>query len=263
MRRPRRSSPKFVMYFEALQAFAEPGCPVCRLVQQSSRRAVEALLSEQVNDPDTRWTLVASRGFCAGHSWMLADVQGSHLGVALIGRHLLAEALKALEAAPSRSVRRWQRLLKRAVAGDRQSLPEWWRQGRGCPLCARMERTERDRLVLLLDYFGEAEFAAAWAHSPGLCLPHVCRACEVAPDHPRLPAVLAAHGERWAGLRDELDEFIRKHDYRFASEPMGAEGDSWSRVLGVLAGQPGLPPHRADPTRSARSRSAHPGPDNR
>jgi hypothetical protein len=242
VRRPRRSSPKFVMYFELLQALGEPGCPVCRLREQSSRRALEAILSEQVNDPETRRTLVASRGFCPGHSWMFAEVQGSHLGVALIGRHLLTDALKAVAASPAGLAGRWRRLLGRP-AGDRHphALPAWWRAGKACLLCARGDRAERDCLLVLLDYFLEAELAEGWARSGGLCLPHLCRACEVAPHHPSVPAILAAHGERWAALTAELDEFIRKHDYRFASEPMGAEGGSWARVLEVLAGRRGLP----------------------
>ena len=45
--------------------------------------------------------------------------------------------------------------------------------------------------------------------------------------------------ERYAVLRAELDEFIRKNDYRFQSEGMGAEGDSWKRAVGLMTGRPG------------------------
>ncbi len=41
-----------------------------------------------------------------------------------------------------------------------------------------------------------------------------------------------------AGLRRlaELDEFIRKNDYRFRDEPWGQERDAWLRALNALAG---------------------------
>jgi hypothetical protein len=32
-------------------------------------------------------------------------------------------------------------------------------------------------------------------------------------------------------LLSELDEFIRKDDYRFANEPLGEERDSWTRAV--------------------------------
>ena len=41
-------------------------------------------------------------------------------------------------------------------------------------------------------------------------------------------------------LLDELDEFIRKQDYRFADEKIGAEGDSWMRAIRMIAGGEGV-----------------------
>ena len=242
MRRPRRSSAKFVRYFDLLDAFGKIGCAVCGLLEQGSRKALEGFLYEQVNDPETRRKLVASRGFCNWHSWLLADIQGSHLGVAVLGRHLLAEAAQALELSdPSAGAAgNWRGLFRRSRSRQAGALPAWWHGGTDCPLCAMMDRAERDYLILLLDFFEEADFATGFARSGGLCLPHLGRAVEIALHHAHLPALLAAHRDRWAALAAELDEFIRKYDYRFASEPMGAEGDSWSRVLEVLAGRAGL-----------------------
>jgi hypothetical protein len=40
-------------------------------------------------------------------------------------------------------------------------------------------------------------------------------------------------------LRDELDELIRKHDYRFRSEPISdREAVSWTRAVAALVGEP-------------------------
>jgi hypothetical protein len=42
--------------------------------------------------------------------------------------------------------------------------------------------------------------------------------------------------EKWQKLNDELTEFIRKNDYRFSKEGMGAERDSWKRAAAALVG---------------------------
>ena len=44
------------------------------------------------------------------------------------------------------------------------------------------------------------------------------------------------HRKKLEGLREELTEFIRKNDYRFKDEVMGAEGDSWRRAIVRLIG---------------------------
>ena len=41
-------------------------------------------------------------------------------------------------------------------------------------------------------------------------------------------------------LLAELSEFIRKHDYRFTGEGMGAEGTSWIRAVEMVAGKQGI-----------------------
>lgn len=91
---PRGPSSKFIAYFNLLDAFRVAGCPVCTLLEQEVRRALGALLYEQVNDPFTWDRLVGSHGFCNWHAWMLPGVNNSASGVALIYHHLLNETLE-------------------------------------------------------------------------------------------------------------------------------------------------------------------------
>jgi hypothetical protein len=51
-----------------------------------------------------------------------------------------------------------------------------------------------------------------------------------------LPAILAAQQERMQALHDDLREFIRKQDYRFAHEPFGREANAWQRVVAMIVG---------------------------
>ena len=63
---------------------------------------------------------------------------------------------------------------------------------------------------------------------------------EVAGKRAALDRLLALEGELLHALDDDLSEFARKHDYRYLGEKIGAEGDSWIRAIGLVAGKPGI-----------------------
>ncbi len=77
---------------------------------------------------------------------------------------------------------------------------------------------------------------AALIRGGGLCLPHLRLALQASGPAAGYQALLAAQREAWSALMAELDEFIRKNDYRFQHEPMGDERDSWLRALDALLG---------------------------
>jgi hypothetical protein len=63
--------------------------------------------------------------------------------------------------------------------------------------------------------------------------------------------VAAHHGARfgeiraetrrtWRAVEGQLDEFIRKHDYRFTSEARGEEQSSFRWAVALVAGDDGL-----------------------
>jgi len=240
--RPARSDAKFVMYYELLAAFKEPGCPVCARLEQGSLRALDELLYEQVTDPVTRARLLASRGFCNRHAWVLPRIQNSRLGTAVIYHHLLTSALERVTADGTRLRPRswWQRLSERiAPRAEPLALVGWWNMRTQCPLCVRSQQSERDHLAAMLGFVQEEEFLEGLRASAGLCLQHLCHAMTIGRDHPNLRVLLSVQADRWSGLVGELTEFIRKNDYRFATEPMGGEGDSWQRVLDAMAGRAG------------------------
>ena len=45
--------------------------------------------------------------------------------------------------------------------------------------------------------------------------------------------------ERMQRFLDEVQELVRKHDYRFSNEPQGEEMSSWRRAALLLVGNPG------------------------
>jgi len=245
-------SSKFITYFQLLDAFREPGCPVCTRLERGALRALDGLMYEQVNDPFTRDRLVESHGFCNWHAWMLISVRNSALGVALIYRHLLQETLEHLQAA-GREIHprgRWQRLRERLVGPRGEPIPilAWRSRKSPCYLCTFARRSERDDLRTILEFLGEAEFAEAFARSDGLCLPHLYASMAVGRDHLNLRVLLAMQENRWQDLLWELEEFARKFDYRYADEAKGRESSSWHRALEAFVGRVGVfGPERGEP----------------
>ena len=244
-------SAKHIAYFQLLDAFKQPGCPVCTRLEQGAIRSLDALMYEQVNDPITRERLVESHGFCNWHAWILPGIHNSALGVALIYRHLLQETLDRLQAARrdahprTRRRRVWERLT--GSRRDPIQMLAWRGRKTRCPMCGFARHAERDDLTTILEYIGEPGFAEAFSRSSGLCLPHVYLAMTIGRDHPHLRTLLAVQEARWKDLVWELEEFARKFDYRYADEAKGRETSSWHRALEVFVGRAGLfGPERGD-----------------
>jgi hypothetical protein len=82
--------------------------------------------------------------------------------------------------------------------------------------------------------------------SDGLCNDHFEAALRLTGRSRRLAeAQLAAR----TVLIDQVDELIRKQDYRFGAEPAGAEVDSWLRAVAAISG---LEPAELPRRRSAK-----------
>ena len=95
----------------------------------------------------------------------------------------------------------------------------------GCPMCAHGRNAAQAALAAASDE----------AHERG-CLPHARLALETAtPEDAR--AWAGAIADRLDEIGRDLGEVIRKHDYRFADEPLGAEADAWLRALMLFAGE--------------------------
>jgi len=138
-------------FFELQKACGKPGCPLCRIVADRSRRWLDNMLFEHVSDRGFRAAHRAAGGFCAAHSRELASFRDG-LAVAILGRDLLEDRLAAF----------------------RKGRPPA-AQGT-CPVCAERERIEAEYLGFLADSGGEspeeAELRAVVTASEGLCAPH-------------------------------------------------------------------------------------------
>ena len=234
-------------YFDVIDACAEPGCPLCRMSQKVVERHLAGIIYDSVNDPEIRLTLRQSYGYCHTHAWLLPGIESSSpLGIAFIYRDLLNTVTKDLDNGRFQKRSRLslksmkQKLDRKQPASNTENMVKQVQPSKPCPAC--VEQIEMDRLAVLamteaLDESNE-NMITALAESDGICLPHLRQSLELCHSEISFTTLVTQAKEKFLALQSELDEFIRKHDYRFQKEKIGAEKDSWRRAIATMVGQP-------------------------
>lgn len=235
--RDKKSSELAPLQIELREAMGQWGCPLCRLSLKAERAFIDSLNYERVLDLKTRDDLKAARGLCEDHSRMWQQVQGSALGVAIVYRVAVLDLLRDTE---PEAARRGTFLRPRSGAVE---VAERLAPSEPCPACEIGRSTVARFADLLLNDIQEHETQSLLLASGGLCLPHLRITLERRGAGRGYEVLMAVQREAWQRLIDELDEFIRKNDYRFTDEIMTEdEGTAWSRALDVIVGLPDTAP---------------------
>ena len=227
------SETRHLSYHALVEVLEGAGCPFCALVTGALERYFTTVLYEQVNDIDLRAKLRESQGYCAAHGEMLRQAR-SALGSAIIHRDIVNTLFQALEEQPPEKAQRgWLRGLVDAESRSRHRVLGG---AESCPACQRVRERELNYADTLLLNWDDELLQSRFRSSAGLCLSHLRLTLARTRDAARFEALKAAHLAIWRDLIGELDEFIRKQDYRFADEEIGAEGTSWSRAIDLVSG---------------------------
>jgi hypothetical protein len=211
------------------------------------QRAMDSWQYEGFTDAENREDVVHSRGFCPLHTWQLAQL-GIPFQLGVVYRDVLSEMLTSLDrgenGAGGENARR-----------KRPALSQWWRKWRrkmvvtngeaayaDCPFCHIRAKVEGRLITILLELLRSQEMQALLSHSTGLCLPHFAQARALAgeSDPAILRALVQCQQSCLQGVLGEVEELVRKHDYRFEGEPRGNEMTSWRRAAELCAGNPGV-----------------------
>ena len=228
-------------YFDLLDRFGRPGCPICGLLLRDEHRAIESLLYEYVSDEGVHEAFRHGRGLCNHHSWRLAHQYGYSLGVSQLFESALDEVINLLKQdseTPPNSA------LESALSGwfgGRHDAPlaDKLEPESPCLICARQREAECRYSQTFATYWHEDAVQMAYPRCDGLCLPHlrdVLRQMSRPGDRRQLAGI---HCARWTALKGELDQFQIKSAFNYAGEPMGPEADSWRRAVASLAGSEG------------------------
>jgi Family of unknown function (DUF6062) len=231
---------KSFTYFALIEAFDKNGCPVCRFMTEYSVSYLDGLLYEQVNDVGIRRKLRDARGFCNWHAWQASKIAGSALGVAIIANDLITAEMGRLDVLlRGPMITGLQHPQQQQIAPKSlRAFIRGWQQKEICPACRVILDHERHALETILNSLHDEEFAHRFERSAPLCILHTSRVAETNGLHPSLRRLIELQRHKYARLGGELEEFCRKHNYRFAHESWGTESDSWLRAIEFLAGKP-------------------------
>jgi hypothetical protein len=183
------------------------------LTRRSVERQIRAFFTEFVNDPAARIRFRQSRGFCPQHTPLLAEL-GDALGVAILYADLAERTQDRWKAAPPRRLPFGQKTPPLAP----------------CPACAAEADAERRYTQALAAGLEREEVWSRVEASHGLCVAHVEMVLTTA-GPTAATRLRELESRRLAQMQSELEEIIRKNDYRFRGEAWGAERDAWQRAL--------------------------------
>jgi hypothetical protein len=225
-------------------AFGREGCPVCIVVLESMQLAMDGWQYEGFTDVEQRHELIRSRGFCPLHTWQLAQ-HNTAFQLALVYSGVLPDVLARLkqDAArhsiperPSRWSRWWKRWTRRPATTYAEPAFE------RCPFCRSRASVEQRLISTLLELLLSEEIRGLLSQSTGLCLLHFTQAHARAEERDplQLHSLLECQQVCTQRILGEVEELIRKHDYRFGDETHGDEMTAWRRAAQLCAGNPGV-----------------------
>jgi len=234
--------------FDLEDAFGKGGCPVCWLLRRYDARSLDSLLYERVNDVGVRDELRQTLGFCNYHAWALHQVAtdltseklsvgGGPLGIGIIYLDLVETLIKQLRAFST----------SRSTTHSKGMVSASKRASTACPLCAARATFELWYLESILRNIVVKDFVEKYASTGGLCAIHLLRLLKLPGLGEYKRALASAEIKRLEELSADLHEFLRKHDYRYASEGFGKEVDSWVRALAKMSGESFAAPTKMPP----------------
>ena len=227
--------------FDLAEAFAKPGCPVCRLTRHNVESNLHGLLFEGIIHPENHDAFRVSRGLCNSHAWLLADFKGALLNTAVYYRGALNDLLKDLDASsPAPAARSG---LARLMGGGKpaSAVADRLEPHGACMACKVRITSETMYTRTIGEHIQDERLAKAYrASQGGICLPHFRMALRHTPSPADERALVDIQRAIWESLRDELDLFKEMHEHHHTGEYMGEEGDSWLRVLRGMAGEQGM-----------------------
>ena len=231
------------IYTDLLEAFKQPGCPVCRLERNAVDGYLDNLFQSNLKDLEVSQGLRESLGLCREHSWQMLDSRfGDALAFSLIYHEILQAAIHGLQSVdkPPQPPRRIHSMLERfnhkPTVKFKTAVSPLTPQKR-CPACEQRDRTARLALEILKVSLENGVMSNALASSDGLCLPHLRLAFVQMQDATAYQILLAISNKKLESLRRELVEIIRENENQSTKKGFKEMKSTWARIIGVMVGE--------------------------
>ena len=230
-------------------------CPLCYLERQAEQRVIRYVLGSGASymEPEVRGTTDAA-GFCRGH-YQKMYTYGNMLGNALILQTYMACLMDEF----GELKENFTLLQKRPLLGKRKDAPPemltWVREkNSSCYICARVQQNMDRYYNSFFAMLRDPEFRILVENSRGFCMHHfeelLAISRERLPNSLRewfYPALLKLMEENLIRMKQDLDWFVKKHDYALAGEPWYNSVDAVPRAMQKMkGGHPADKPYKTD-----------------
>jgi hypothetical protein len=228
-----------------LTAMQHEGCPVCQVVMEAMKQAMDTWRYEGFTDVEQRYVAIRARGFCPLHTWQLARHHTS-LPLALVYQNIVSDILEQTDLASATLPKpriSWLTRLKYLFRPPNVSqLVSSEQLYTSCPFCRVRANAEQRILDTFLSLFSAEQTQLRFRQSTGLCRLHFLRTLELAQVKKPAQRYVLIQCQRAClqRLLEELQEQIRKSDYHADAEERGEEMTAWRRAAKWNAGNPGV-----------------------
>ncbi len=223
--------------YDLLNAWRYPGCPVCQLSARSVKHYLASVFQESVRDPDTRVSLLSSRGFCAEHvSLLITERIANETSASVIYGDMAGNILRDISAAlssmgrPSKSNRP-----KRQTQAITKFIKEF-RNDDQCSACKQREMTVDHLLNELSGRLRDDRMREALQKSDGLCLPHLAQLLERVQSAEDARFLLNLTQEKLQKLQSEMLDLIRQQESGQTDNLNSSEATAWRNVMRMISG---------------------------
>ncbi len=219
-------------------------CAVCEFEKQQEMLRIEYTLGASMMEPDSR-LFTNSRGFCERHTAMLLKKENK-LSLALVLKTHMDELIEEFEKADLRLNEAPKQALfsKNKVDATDALRDVISKRHCSCAVCEKMDSIMNsfvDNLLYL--YFAEDEFKQKFTSSKGFCLKHydlLVKGAKKSLNGKKLKdfciTLSKLEIQNFKRIRDDVDWFTKKFDYRYEKEDWKNSRDSVARASQKISG---------------------------
>ncbi|WOO38538.1 DUF6062 family protein [Anaerocolumna sp. AGMB13020] len=214
---------------------SECECPVCFMRKTLEDNAVEFTMGPSYMEDDVR-AETDKIGFCNYHLGKMYENQ-NRLGLALMLKTHMDKTIKDLEQISLKKVKGPGLFKKNTEASPVKEYTDNLKNS--CYICNKVENTFKLYITTLFSlYNSEESFRQKFKTSKGFCNTHFGLLHEAAPNHLSgdkfdnfLKELNQVYLENMKRVRDDLEWFIDKFDYRYVNEPWKNSKDALPRSM--------------------------------
>lgn len=209
-------------------------CPICAMHKTLEQNAIDYTMGSSYMEDDVR-AETDRMGFCNAHLTLMYQDQ-NRLGLALILSTHMDYTIKQMEQLQKQKPT-ISSLFKKS---DSNALSTYLdKQEHSCFICSRIEHTlKRYFSTIFYLYKKEPDFQATFENCNGFCTKHYGMLYHMAPTYlkgEQLDAFLTklhkSYFDNMKRVREDLEWFKDKFDYRYADEPWKNSQDALPRTM--------------------------------